>query len=274
LQSVVIHFLVLLSIFSSSLVAADEDRHALIIGNSEYQNAIALNNPINDATDIADALDQLNFKTVLVENTSLQAIEVAVNDFIQTLKRTGGVGLFYYAGHGMQVNGENYLLPVETRSDKNIKSQGYNVSLLLDGFRNTPTSTNIIILDACRDNPFLSGSGNGGRSVSNASRALVNKNPGRPTTTGLSKLSAPPDTLIAFSTAPGKTANDGNGRNSPYTKELIEAIKRQGLSIDKVFRTIRENVVDTTDGQQIPWESSSLINNFYFNPRKSLPMGF
>jgi uncharacterized caspase-like protein len=231
-----------------------------------------LKNPVNDARDVERALSDLNFDTRLQEDTKLADITQAVESFVRDLERTGGVGLFYYAGHGMQINGENYLLPVETRVDMDFAAQDYNIARLLDGLRKVRASTKIIILDACRDNPFSSAQLSD-PVVDDQTRALKRKDAPK-IATGLSKLDAPADTLIAFSTSPGKTAADGTGRNSLYTAKLVRTLKRQGLSIDKVFRTIREEVVDVTGGHQVPWESSSLINDFYFNPRKSMPMGF
>ena len=271
LKTTCFHIL-LLWLLGGLVSAIADERYALIIGNSNYQHVATLKNPVNDARDIEKALEDLNFETRLVENTELADVKQAVEAFLQDLEQSEAVGLFFYAGHGMQVNGENYLLPVETRVDGDIEAQGYNVSLLLNGMRRAGSSTKIIILDACRDNPFLAAQIETSDSDSD-SRALKNKTL-KDSQTGLSKLDAPPDTLIAFSTAPGKTAADGSGRNSPYTRELVKVLKIQGLTIDKVFRRIRQAVFDKTDGQQIPWESSSLIQSFYFNPRKSLPMGF
>ncbi len=261
-----------LLIFFASPITQASDRFALIIGNNLYQHAPALKNPVNDARDVEQALRDLDFDTRILENTRLADITQAVESFVLDLERTGGVGLFYYAGHGMQINGENYLLPVETRVDLDFEAQGYNIARLLDGLRRVKASTKIIILDACRDNPFSSAQLSD-QAAGDQTRALKRKDAPK-IATGLSKLDAPADTLIAFSTSPGKTATDGAGRNSPYTENLVKTLKRQGLSIDKVFRTIREDVVDVTDGRQVPWESSSLINDFYFNPRKSMPMGF
>ncbi len=271
LKTTCFHILLLWLLGGLASAIADE-RYALIIGNSNYQHVPTLKNPVNDARDIEKVLEDLNFKTRLLEDTELTDVKRAVQAFLKDLEDSEGVGLFFYAGHGIQVNGENYLIPVETSIDRNIEAQSYNVSLLLDGMRKARSSTKIIILDACRDNPFLALQTETGDSGGD-SRALKNKTL-KDSATGLSKLDAPPDTLIAFSTAPGKTAADGSGRNSPYTRELVKVLKIQGLTIDKVFHRIRQEVFDKTDGQQIPWESSSLIQSFYFNPRKSLPMGF
>lgn len=259
----------------SSALAASDSRHALIIGNSGYQYASPLKNPKNDSTDIAEALDDLFFDTTLLQDATKSQIEQAVSEFLENLKEEGGVGLFYYAGHGVQLQGDNYLVPVETNlgSDREIMHQSYNIANLLSGMRQIKTATNIIILDACRDNPFKNIiAKNGSRSVGGGEgrglKKLVKID------TGLSKLDAPPNTLIAFATAPGRVALDGEGENSPYTTKLVESMQRTGLTIGQVFRQVRADVVDQTDGDQIPWESSSLIQEFYFKPRSSIPMGF
>lgn len=263
--------------YSLAANAASDDRYALVIGNSAYQHASVLKNPKNDSKDIAEALEDLYFETTLLLDATREQIEVEVNKFLKMLEEKKGVGLFYYAGHGVQLNGENYLVPIETQagSDKEIQAQSFNISKLLSGMRKSKNATNIIILDACRDNPFKTGAITGSRSVGNAGDTRGLKRKDLPELdTGLSKLDAPPNTLIAFATAPGRVAQDGDGRNSPYTTKLIESMQRTGLTIGQVFRQVRSDVVDQTEGQQIPWESSSLINDFYFKPRSSIPMGF
>jgi uncharacterized caspase-like protein len=262
--------------FMLSANAGSDDRYALVIGNSDYQFASTLTNPKNDSADIAETLEALYFETTLLQNATKQKIETEVEKFLALLERDEGVGLFYYAGHGVQLHGDNYLVPVETQagSDKQIQAQSFNIANLLSGMRKIKSVTNIIILDACRDNPFKTVGKAGSRSAGPTNtRGLINKNIPK-LDTGLSKLDAPPNTLIAFATAPGRVAQDGDGRNSPYTTKLIESMQRSGLTIGEVFRQVRAGVVKQTDGQQIPWESSSLIQDFYFKPRASIPMGF
>ena len=274
-----VSFLTGITLLLISLVsyADSDDRFALVIGNSAYQHASVLKNPLNDSKDIAVALEDLYFETTLLQDATNQQIEIEINKFLLKLEKEKGVGLFYYAGHGVQLNGENYLVPVETHagSDKEIQAQSFNISKLLNGMRKSKNATNIIILDACRDNPFKTGAVDGSRSVgdANGTRGLKRKDVPK-LDTGLSKLDAPPNTLIAFATAPGRVAQDGDGRNSPYTTKLIESMQRSGLTIGQVFRQVRAEVVEQTDGQQIPWESSSLIQDFYFKPRTAIPMGF
>ena len=269
-------YIFIVFVLSSSVVIASDSRFALVIGNSEYQYASPLKNPKNDSSDIAATLDALYFETMLLQNATKQQIETEVEKFLEKLKQEDGVGLFYYAGHGVQLQGDNYLVPVETQAgtDQQIKNQSFNIANLLSGMRKLKTATNIIILDACRDNPFKNIAKAGSRSASPInSRGLKNKNIPK-LDTGLSKLNAPPNTLIAFATAPGRVAQDGYGRNSPYTNQLIKSMQRSGLSVAQVFRQVRASVVSKTKGEQVPWESSSLIEDFYFKPRASIPMGF
>lgn len=270
---------IIISLFFYTLLslpcfADSDDRYALVIGNSQYHHAAKLKNPLNDSSDVAEALTSLDFDVLLIQNATKLDIETASKQFLSNLAQSGGTGLLYYAGHGIQLNGDNYIVPIETNAESSIsiKEQSYNVALLLDGLRNIDTATNIIILDACRDNPFI-GNGDIKPQSESKGRALIKKKLPK-IDTGLSKLDAPPNTLIAFSTAPGRIALDGVGRNSPYTSQLIQVINRKGLTMDQTFRQIRSDVVKQTNGQQVPWESSSLINDFYFNPRSSLPMGF
>ena len=269
-------YIFLVFLFSSSVVSASDSRYALVIGNSEYQYASPLKNPKNDSSDIAATLEDLYFKTTLLQNATKQQIEIEVGKLLEKLKDEDSVGLFYYAGHGVQLQGDNFLVPVETQAgtDQQIKNQSFNIANLLSGMRKLKTATNIIILDACRDNPFKNIAKAGSRSASPTnSRGLKNINIPK-LDTGLSKLNAPPNTLIAFATAPGRVAQDGYGRNSPYTNQLIKSMQRSGLSVGQVFRQVRASVVSKTKGEQVPWESSSLIEDFYFKPRASIPMGF
>jgi len=220
---------------------------ALVIGNSQYSTA-HLKNPVNDASDMAAALKALGFEVILKKNARLQEMDEAIESFGQRLKR-GGVGLFYYAGHGAQVNGINYLIPVGARINKesDVKYQAVDANRILDEMANANNGLNIVLLDACRDNPFA-------KSFRSASR-------------GLAIISnAPNGTFISYSTGPGQVARDGEGRNSPYTKALLENISRPGLPIEQVFKKVRQRLDVETGGLQIPWELSSLKGDFYFVP--------
>lgn len=270
--------LILVQLYSlSTVIAATDLRHALVIGNSNYQYATKLKNPKNDSADITEALINLNFKTTLLQNATKKQIRESISIFLTKLKKNGGVGLFYYAGHGVQFQGDNYLVPVETKvgTEREIQSQSFNIANLLNGMRNIKTTTNIIILDACRNNPFKHIAKIGSRSAvaGNTNRSLVRIRVPK-FDSGLSKLDAPSNTFIAFATAPGRIALDGNGRNSPYTSKLVESIQRTGLTIGEVFRQVRSKVVKQSSGEQIPWESSSLIHDFYFKHRVFIPTGY
>ncbi len=242
----IIPFSVLVSlIVFFSITAGAAQRVALVIGNSQYESA-PLANPVNDAADMAAALTRLGFTVILKKNASQESMEEAFEDFGNRLKK-GGVGLFFYAGHGIQANGVNYLIPIGARIKKesDLKYRAIDAGRILDEMQNANNGTNIVILDACRDNPFS-------RSFRSASR-------------GLSIISAAPQgTFITYSTSPGNVAADGKGRNSPYTEALLKHIGTPGLPIEHVFKRVRQDLATQTRGQQVPWELSSLSGDFYF----------
>lgn len=245
----IVLILTLLTLFDPSLLqAAEEQRTALVIGNSAYK-AGPLMNPANDATDMATTLQQLGFKVILKKDVDLETMESVIEDFGNLLKR-GGVGLFYYAGHGVQVNGINYLIPVNARISKesDVRYKAVDVGRILDEMANANNGLNIVILDACRDNPFA-------RNFRSASRGLAITN------------SAPVGTFISYSTSPGSVARDGEGRNSPYTIALIQHMQEPGTPITDVFMKVRQKLRKETG--QTPWELSSLEGKFYFNPGKT-----
>lgn len=226
-----------------------EERVALIIGNSAYPDA-PLINPVNDARDIAKHLEQFGFKVILRENASFNDMKRAIREFGKSL-HTNSVGLFYYSGHGMQVNGENYLIPVAAvlNNEEEIEYETINAGFVMAQMEAARNRMNILILDACRNNPFA-------RSFRSATR-------------GLAMMNAPTGTLIAYATAPGSTASDGTGKNGLYTEELLAQMSVPGQKIEDVFKRVRANVMTRSNTQQIPWESSSLIGDFYFAPPKA-----
>ncbi|MCK9232756.1 MAG: SUMF1/EgtB/PvdO family nonheme iron enzyme [Syntrophales bacterium] len=237
--------LLLLSALASPAPAV-EHRTALVIGNSAYRSG-PLKNPVNDAADMAAALKGVGFDVTLHRNAGHQAMEDAIREFGGKLKRNRGVGLFYYAGHGMQIGGVNYLIPVGARVEKetDVKFQAVNADMILAEMENAENGMNIVLLDACRDNPF-------GRTFRSASR-------------GLAIISAAPTgTFISYSTGANQLARDGKGRNSPYTKALLDNIAKPGLTISDVFMEVRKRVLKETG--QTPWELSSLVGHFYFRP--------
>ncbi|MGV8056519.1 MAG: caspase family protein [Smithellaceae bacterium] len=244
-KKILLLLLVIVLINPSSFQAATEQRIALVIGNSTYSSG-PLRNPVNDATDMAAALQKLGFKVNLKKNASLETMEGAIEDFGNRLKR-GGVGLFYYAGHGVQVNGVNYLIPVNAKINKesDVRYKAVDAGRILDEMANANNGLNIVILDACRDNPF-------GKSFRSASRGLAIVS------------NSPSGTFISYSTSPGQVARDGEGRNSPYTKALLENITKPGQTINSVFMKVRNKVKKETG--QVPWELTSLEGDFFFVP--------
>jgi hypothetical protein len=238
---------------------AQERRTALVIGNSAYQKS-PLVNPVNDAQAMAATLGSLGFTVTKIENASKSQMANAIRQFGDTIK-LGGVGLFYFAGHGVQVNGENFLIPVDDdiQDKSQVATKGIEARLVLQAMSNAKNRLNVVILDACRNDPF----------AQSASRALV------PTGTadsrarsdsagGLAPMEALVGTLIAFATAPESVAADGSGKNGVYTENLLRNITEPGLRIEDVFKRTRFAVRQETGGRQVPWENTSLEGDFYF----------
>jgi uncharacterized caspase-like protein len=220
-------------------------RIALVIGNGAYENAPPLKNPPNDALDIAEVLSRVGFSVEHGVNLTQRQMKGMIREFGQKLKG-GGQGLFYFAGHGVQLRGRNYLIPVDAniQSEADVEDQGVDTNLMLGMMDEAGNGLNVVILDACRNNPFS-------RSFRSASN-------------GLAQMDAPSGTLIAYATAPGSVASDGNARNGLYTQELLKNILMPGLSIEEVFKRVRISVRQSTANKQTPWESSSLTGDFYF----------
>jgi hypothetical protein len=231
------------------LAAAPGRRIALVIGNGKY-SAGPLRNPANDAQDMAAALRRIGFEVALALDATQEQMEQAIGEFGRRLYQ-GGVGLFFYAGHGVQVDGENYLVPigarVETESD--VRYKAVNLGQILGRMGEARNGLNIVILDACRDNPFT-------RSFRSASRGLA-----------VVSDSVPKGTLIAFATSPGNVASDGAGRNGLYTKHLLGSIQVPGIPVEQTFKLVLQGVERETDGKQSPWTSSSFSGDFSFVPR-------
>ena len=224
-------------------------RLALVIGNGAYQTA-PLKNSINDAEDMAATLKKLGFKVILKKNVDQRTMEDTIRYFGRQL-RNGGVGLFYFAGHGVQVEGRNYLIPVDAKieSESDVKYEAVDVGRILGKMEDAENRLNIVILDACRNNPYA--------------RAF------RSDQSGLARMDAPTGSLVAYSTAPGEVAADGPDRNGIFTKHLIQHMMTSNLLIEQVLKRVRIDVARQTNGRQIPWESSSLMGDFYFNSNKS-----
>jgi len=230
-------------------VPVAKNRWALVIGNSTYGAEVGpLENPVNDATDMAAALQPLGFAVTLVLNATRRQMEDALAAFRRQL-RPGGVGLFYFAGHGAQVEGINYLIPIGANVEKAVTAQAESVSAeqVLASMTAAGTTLNILILDACRNNPFLS------RWPVQVPR-------------GLAPMQAARGSFIAYATAPGAVAADGGGRNGTYTKHLLHYLTTPDLLVEQMFKRVRVAVEEETGGAQTPWEASSLQGDFAFLP--------
>ena len=240
---------ILLSLVST-LPASAEKRVALVIGNSSYQNVTRLDNPRNDAALMADTLGALGF-TLIGGRAQLDLDKSAMDTAVQNFGRQvqgADVALFYYAGHGVQVSGANYLVPVSANPTReaDVDFQMVDVNLVLRQMQGSGTRLNMVILDACRNNPF-------------GARGL------RASDGGLAQMRAPEGTLISYATQPGNVAQDGKDGNSPYTKALASTIKQSGLDIFQTFNQVGLAVKRETGGSQQPWVSSSPIDGtFYF----------
>jgi uncharacterized caspase-like protein len=226
--------------------AADaEPRVALVIGNAAYADG-ALRNPVNDAREMARTLRSLGFLVLAHENLGKRAMEQAVLDYGRRIAG-GGVGLVFYAGHGLQVRGRNYLVPVDARitDEAGTRVAAVDVDLLLEQIVSARNRVNLVILDACRNNPF--------------ERRL------RGSSQGLAAIDAARGTLVAYATAPGSVAADGDGAHGLYTDELLKALRVPGLKIEEVFKRVRVAVAERSKGAQTPWESSSLTGDLVVN---------
>jgi uncharacterized caspase-like protein len=239
-----------------------EPRIALIIGNSAYRQS-PLTNPVNDAQAMAATLGTLGFTVTKLENASKGQMADAIRKFGDAIKR-GGIGLFYFAGHGLQVQGENFLLPVDANiEDMNqVMAQGVEAKKVLQEMSSAKNSLNLVILDACRNNPFT-------QSASRGLNTQPDKTDGRTRADkagGLAPMEALVGTLIAFATAPDSVAADGTGKNGVYTENLLRNLTEPGLKVEEVFKRTRFAVRQETGGRQVPWENTSLEGDFYFVP--------
>jgi len=234
------------TLLSLSLSIFAQERFALVIGNADYQIS-PLANALNDAQDIALALENLDFKVTLVENADRRTMRDAIYNFGEKLNKDT-VGLFYYSGHAVQYQGENYLIPINAISsikkrrhldDEAVKSRYVSTEMTA-----RESQLNFIFLDACRNNPLPAES--------------------RGITQGLANSQNAEGTLIAYSTSPGRTAEDGEGRNSPYTKNLLKQIYTPNQPIELMLKDVKNAVSIDTNGEQLPWYESSITGNFCF----------
>ncbi len=227
------------------LYVPEDRRLALVIGNSDYKRGGYLSNPENDARDMAEILRILGFETMVYFNANQNTMIRAIDEFGKRLKQYD-TGLFFYAGHGIQVKGFNYLIPVDAHleSEADVEYKCVEAGRLLSRMEESGSKVNIVILDACRNNPF--------------ERSWTRNAQGQ----GLAFMNAPSGSLIAYATAPGSTASDGTGKNGLYTSSLLKYLNESGLTILEVFQKVRSEVRVKSNNRQIPWESTSLEGNY------------
>ena len=225
---------------------SSQRRVALVIGNGAYEHAGRLANPPNDATLVAATLRQLGFEVKNGSNLTQREMKQRIREFGQTLRTNGGVGLFYFAGHGVQAKGHNYLVPVDAdiQTEADLEDVAVDLNYVLSLMDDAQNALNIVILDACRNNPFA-------RSFRSAQE-------------GLAQVKAPTGTLIAYATAPDSIAADGTGTNSPYSQELVKEMQASGVLVETMFRRVTEQVSARTNGKQEPWYSANVKGDFYF----------
>ena len=233
---------------AASIPPQSTKRIALVVGNAAYKKH-PLKNPRNDADDMSQTLKGANFTVIDLRDATLSQMRSAVRQFGDKLLEND-IGLVYYSGHGVEVKGRNYFIPVnaDIEREDEIADQGLDVSLILEKMTTAGKGVNILVVDACRDDPF-------GRSFRSVSKGLVT-------------MDAPRGTIIAYSTSPGRVASDGDGRNSPYTSALVKAIQTPNRPIEQVFKEVRRAVQEETKNQQTPWENTSLSGDFYFRVQR------
>lgn len=228
--------------------AVAEKRIALVIGNGAYEATSPLVNPPNDARLMTKTLEGLGFEVVSAVDADRTKMLRSIQEFGRRLKTHGkdAIGLFYYAGHGVQVKGRNYLLPVDSliEDEGDVDIHGVTAGSILSRMEFSGARLNFVILDACRNNPF--------RGFSRSAER------------GLARMDAPAGSLVAYATSPGDVAADGTGRNSPYTAALARNMKKPGLTVEQMFRRVRNLVIEKTNEDQTPWESSSLTGDDFF----------
>jgi hypothetical protein len=234
--------------------AQAEERIALIVGNGSYASVSALDNPVPDADLMAASLEAKGFKVTKLTDATQLDLNRGIAQFGRDLRNAGpdATGLFYYAGHAVQSFGSNYLLPVDASltDAADLSLVAVQADAVLRQMFSAKNKTNIVILDACRNNPF-------------EEIADLNDN-------GLAEMKAPTGTFLSYSTAPGAVALDGLDGNSPFTKSLAHEIKTRGVQIEKVFKNVRVDVIKQTNGQQTPWDTSSLTGDFFFEAAAQL----
>ena len=248
---VVRHIVLAAGILLGSQAALAENRVALVIGQSNYRAVVPLPNPANDAKAVSQMLTESGFEVLTAADLSQNELRAKVGDFAAKVAAKGPdtVALVFYAGHGLQIDGENFLVPVDVdpKRETDIPLQAVRLNDILNTLASVPSKTRILLLDSCRNNPFPDIGKTAARGL-----AIVDAKTGAP------------GTFMSFSTSPGAEAEDGSGANSPYTTALLAAAKEPGLSIEDTFKRVRVAVNKVTEGRQTPWDSSSLTDDFRF----------
>jgi 6-phosphogluconolactonase (cycloisomerase 2 family)/uncharacterized caspase-like protein len=235
------------SLFCCVAAGAQEQRVALVIGNGRYQHNATLDNPPNDAADVAAALGKVGFTVTLLTDASRIAMEQSVRAFGNSLKNPEAIGMFYYSGHGAQAEGQNFLIPVDAdiQDADELAYKAVAVESILAKMRSAGNKINIVVLDACRDNPFPGSSRSGDKGLTIVTVKV-------------------PESVIVYATDPGSTAADGTGRNSPFTKAFLENMDVPGQDITGMLKRVTSKVRSDTDGKQTPWVSTNLTRDFTF----------
>ncbi|MEO7392264.1 MAG: caspase family protein [Ramlibacter sp.] len=237
----------LLAAFGATAQAPGDLRVAVVIGNAAYVGGAELDNPVNDARAISETLRKLGFEVVELSNGNKAQMGSAIADASSKMKGRQGIGVLFYAGHGLQLDWNNYMVPVDAKLSRaaDVEPQTLNVGSVVQQFKAAGNRMNIIILDACRDNPFA----------------------GYASSKGLAPMDAPPGTFLAYATAPGNVAIDGDKAtgNGLYTRHLLAELQKPATSIEVIFKRVRLNVRKDSAGRQVPWESTSLEEEFVFN---------
>jgi len=241
-------FALVLGFMSDLTGAIAQNRMALVLGNSAYQKVSPLPNPANDAKAISAYLKSANFEVTEIHDLTQGDMRAAIGQFAGAVAAKGRdtIVAVYYAGHGLQIDGENFLVPVDANiaREADVPLQAVRLADLMNALAAVPSKSRIIMLDACRNNPF----------------SEINKVAGR----GLAIVDAPPGTIVSYATSPGSVALDGDGANSPYTTALLSQTTEPGLPVEQAFKRVRFAVSNSTNRQQLPWESSSLTSDFSF----------
>ena len=236
--------------------ATAQKRVALVMGNSAYSHAGVLTNPANDANDVAVALKDMGFEVIVGLDLDKRSFDLKVRDFSRVLAEAD-TGLLFYAGHGLQVAGRNHLVPIDAQltNERDLDFETVSLDFVLKQMElEREGKTNIVFLDACRDNPLAR---NLARSMGTRSTSIGH---------GLAQVQTGVGTFIAYSTQPGNVALDGHGRNSPFATALLKGMREPGRNLTAVMIGVRKDVLTLMNGKQVPWDHSALTGDFYFIP--------